>query len=146
MAYLDNPTVNGDLVFDFNGGNGVGGAIFGLNGTATGVGSTAVNGSGNSVTIATTGLDSIVVAVGTNNQGTSNAPNPDSPLNLIARIDSGSSAHGSGYQLVPTVTSVSPSFSGGLITTAVEFTAIPEPSAALLGGLGALLLMRRRRR
>ncbi|MBT8044256.1 MAG: PEP-CTERM sorting domain-containing protein [Verrucomicrobiae bacterium] len=27
----------------------------------------------------------------------------------------------------------------------VDVTAVPEPSAALLGGLGALLLLRRRR-
>jgi hypothetical protein len=39
----------------------------------------------------------------------------------------------------------SPGLNGGTGTSFVTVIAIPEPSAALLGGLGALLLLRRRR-
>lgn len=38
-----------------------------------------------------------------------------------------------------------PSTAFGDVTVTYNYTAIPEPSAALLGGLGALLLLRRRR-
>ena len=37
----------------------------------------------------------------------------------------------------------SPVFSGPVLT--IDYTAIPEPSTALLGGLGLLVLLRRRR-
>lgn len=53
---------------------------------------------------------------------------------------------GTGYQTVASSgTSLTPTFDIGATTVAAEFLAIPEPAAALLGGLGLLTLLRRRR-
>lgn len=148
--FLDNPTVNGDLFIDGqNNGNGVGGAIFGLTGTATGVGLAGTDGSGssdatNEVTI-NASLDSIVIGSAL---GNNNVPGVGSPQTTIkSGIDSGSSFNSSGYQIVNPAGNVTASFTTSRVVAAAEFFAvIPEPASLALLGLGGLLIAGRPRR
>jgi len=142
--YLDNPTSDGTLVFDMvnSSANGVGGAIFVLNGTKAGIGAVG------STSVETTADDSLVVFAAVNNSS-SNPPNPSGSLTLLASNDSGSSGHGSGYVQVPTSgTTANSSFTGDTIdaTAGVEFLAIPEPASLALMGLGGLLIAGRNRK
>lgn len=148
--YLDNPG-SGNLVVDLTAGNGIGLSVMALSGTADGFGATAVNGAGSSTSITTTSDGSFVVTAGERNNNTSlvvSAPN----FVQVYSGDAGSSSHGSAYLdeianggTLNSGTLLNPSFTSAEGVLAVEFTAIPEPSVALLGGIGALMLLRRRR-
>lgn len=144
VYYLDNPTTNGDLFVNPSGGsvNGLGGAIFSLSNTVDGF--DASNSSAGGSTSVTADQGSFVVGIGVKNQGT--PPGANSPLTEVFSSGSGSSATGVRY-VIPGVTgSVTASFTQSpTFTGAVEFEAVPEPTAALLGGLGSLLLLRRRK-
>lgn len=166
IFYLDNPfqgAANFTAGFVATGGGANGGhiSILGLTGTADGVG--AVNGTsytgGNapwSTSLTTTGANSLVIAgfqnSGANNTGTSLAtPTAASGFTLSNNGNWTSSwaAAASAYKFEATSgTNITAAFENGGAGTyrdvaAVEFLAVPEPSAALLGGLGALLLLRR---
>ena len=115
-----------------------------LSGTADGIGASnsALN---QTVSLTTTAADSFVVAAHTNN-GSSGAA--QSPLTALLNGDAGSAGGGSGYATIASPSTADYSFTGSTsrpVTLAVEFTAIPEPSAALLGAIGFLVLLRRRR-
>jgi hypothetical protein len=146
IFYLDNPATNGDLFIDPNGGqvNGVGGAIFALSNTKSGFGQTSDSAGGSTTLAATAG--SFVAAIGVKNQGT--PPEAQSPLTGVLSSGSGSSATGVGYQAISSTGSITPTFNNSPeLTGAVEFQAVPEPSAfALLAGcLGFTWVMLRRR-
>ena len=66
IFYLDHPAGNGDLVFDFTGGNGVGGSLMAVSGTAAGFGATN-SGDGQTISLTTTAGNSLVVASHANN-------------------------------------------------------------------------------
>lgn len=168
IFYLDNPfqgAANFTAGFAATAGGANGGhvSILGLTGTADGIG--VVNGTSYtggtapwSTTLTTTGSNSLVIAgfqnSGANNAGTTLAtPTAGSGFTLSnnGNWTSNWASAASAYQLVDTSgTTVTPAFEGGGSGTyrdvvAVEFLAIPEPSSALLGGLGVLALLRRRR-
>jgi hypothetical protein len=167
IFYLDNPfqgaaTFTAGSTFTGGGANGGHVTILGLAGTQDGIGAvagtstSARTGSPNvSTTITTTGADSWVIA-GIQNSGANNVtgsiPAAIAPLTLGHNGAWGSNwGHGaSGYQEVAVSgTTITPEFSTGtgpyVDVAAVEFLAVPEPAAALLGGLGLLALLRRRR-
>lgn len=119
-----------------------------LSGTAAGHGASGASlGAGTSLT--TTADDSWVLAHATV-AGTT-APTAQSPLTAGLTVvnpynGSTQTGNGTGYQTVALLgTNLNPSFDIGATTVAAEFTAIPEPSAMLPGGLGLMLLLRRRR-
>jgi hypothetical protein len=167
IFYLDNPfqgAANFTAGFTATGGGANGGfiSIFGLAGTLAGVGAVAgtshvdvvsTNQVGTSIT--TTGANSLVIAgiqVSGQNNVTGAIPTTVAPLALGNNASWGSNwAHAaSGSQAVTdSGTTITPTFVSGtskyVDVAAVEFLAIPEPSAALLGGLGLLALLRRRR-
>ena len=115
-----------------------------LSGTADGIGASnsALN---QTVSLTTTAADSFVVAAHANN---GNSGLAQSPLTALLNGDAGSAGGGSGYATIASPSTADYSFTGSTsrpVTLAVEFTAIPEPSAALLGAIGFLVLLRRRR-
>jgi hypothetical protein len=167
IFYLDDPfqgaaTFTAGLTTTGGGPNGGFVSIFGLAGTADGVG--AVGGtshvdvvSGNNVgtSITTTAADSLVIAgiqVSGSNNVSGSIPTAVSPLTLGNNGSWGSNwGHGaSGSQAVAlSGTAITPTFVSGtskyVDVAAVEFQVIPEPAAALLGGFSLLALLRRRR-
>ncbi len=159
MYYLDASSVSGgvfgtgDLVITGPNGSGedndFGGSYFFLNGTADGFAATAVDDNATSVSLTTTAANSWVIAAYADNSGNATA---DAPMTqVLGGLDVGSAGGASGYQEIATIGTNNFSFShvGGLsrpVTIAAEFTAIPEPSTALLGALGGLCLLHRRRR
>jgi hypothetical protein len=120
-----------------------------LSGTASGHG--AGNGSlGSSTSLTTTGANSWVLAHATV-AGTT-APTAQSPLTAGLTIvnpynETAETGNGTGYQTIASSgTSLTPTFDIGNTTVAAEFTAVPEPSTILLlGALGSLVFLRRRR-
>jgi hypothetical protein len=151
--YLDGPITNGDLFVDpvNNSSNGIGGVLFGLIGTEAGVGVNTGSSLNGTSTLVTTADNSLVLASAVNNSA-SNPPTPTAPLISLARLDSGSSGHASGYQTIASSgTTVNSVFGAGGSTVdasvSVEFlAAVPEPSTTALIGLGGLALILRRRR
>jgi len=166
IFYMDNPfqgaaSFTAGFTATAGGPNGGFVTIYGLAGTADGIGATAGTstsaraGSPNvSTTITTTGANSLVIA-GIQNSGANNVsgsiPNVVGSLTLDHNASWGSnwSHAAAGSQQVPVSgTNVTAEFSAGtgpyVDVVAVEFL-IPEPSTALLGGLGFLALLRRRR-
>ncbi len=151
IYYLDATTAGGsfgtgNLVINGTGDNDYGVSWMFLSGTADGVGATN-SATSNSVGLTTTADNSLVVASHANN-GSSGAA--QSPLTPLLNADVGSAGGGSGYAIVATAGAGTYSITGSTsrpVTVIAEFTAepIPEPSVALLGGLGSLLLLRRRR-
>jgi hypothetical protein len=165
IFYLDNP-FQGASTFTFGftatggGANGGIASIYGLAGTVDGVGNTGKSSltqasAGNvSTSITTSGADSWVFAA-VQNSGTNNSAGTPS---IVAPLTAGHSGFwgtqwgglASGTQTVSTSgSSLTPTFStnagNNIQVAAVEFLAVPEPSSALLGGLGVLALLRRRR-
>jgi hypothetical protein len=141
--YLDNPG-SGDLVVDLTRGNGIGLSVMALSNTVDGYAATAVNASGNTTSITTTGTDSLVVAAGERNNNTSLVA--VAPLVQVYSGEAGSSSHGSAYQQVAVSgTTITPAFVSAEGVLAVEFLAIPEPASLALLGLGGLMMIRRRR-
>lgn len=151
IFYLDNPGAAGDLaITNNNSGFGYAVSILALSGTAAGVGATN---SGNAHTTSfTVGSGSLVIAQ--NSISTDDTTiTPQSPLTGLlqhAPLDSGSGegSHASAYVNDPGAGTFDPTFStagSNPSLSAAEFTAVPEPAAALFGGLALLALLRRRR-
>jgi hypothetical protein len=113
---------------------------FALSGTATGfdTGSSS-NGTGTngvSATINVAQAGSFVAAV--NSYGNLAAPSGMTELGTTDPLTRAS-------QLNVAAGSFTANFGGGNVTSVASFAPIPEPSAALLGSLGLLALLRRRR-
>lgn len=162
LFYIDAPGTGGNLMLTYNTQiQDLGIVLFALSGTATGfTGSTIQSNNSLSGTIATSVDGSLVIAGGWYGDDFT-APvevslSVDSPLTsvLSTQIDATnpSSAAAAGYYLDPDAGNVSISFTGSSGTPVSNFVAaafapapIPEPSVMLLGGLGLLALLRRRR-
>lgn len=154
--YLDNPALYhsaGEIVCDVvNRGNVT---VFGLSGTAAGVGNTAI-GDYNSKSVAlTTSAGSIVIAsLGMGGDGnTADVQNvtPDSPLTFVSAQENGAlwDGHVVAYADGVSAGTATYSFSGGNNTgthaIGAEFQVIPEPaSLALLTLVGVGFIVRRR--
>ena len=155
IYYLDNPSAAGTLNVDTDFSRGITVAVMSLTGAASGHG--AVNTSSGAFTsLTTTANDSLVIASTTfdedNVSGVPTPPTATSPLSDVIGLgneyqnDNNSHSIATGSQAVSSSnTAITPTFNEGTNTVAVEFTVIPEPSAAFLGGLGLLALLRRRR-
>ncbi|MFU8847565.1 MAG: PEP-CTERM sorting domain-containing protein [Opitutales bacterium] len=165
IFYLDNP-FQGAATFSVGitttAGNPNGGfaSIFGLAGTADGVGNTNASWvtqstAGEVSTTLTTSAQNSWVLGAVQNSGTNNGagtPSVVSPLTLGHNGFWGSQwgSAATGYQtVVEDGTAITPTFNtnagANIQIIAAEFQAIPEPSAALLACLGMLALIRRRR-
>ncbi|MCH7228908.1 hypothetical protein [Haloferula sp. A504] len=134
----------GNLVIDGSGSDDFAASWLFLSGTADGVGATN-SAQSQTVSLTTTANDSFVVASHANNGSSGTA---QSPLTVLLDGPAGSAGGGSGYATIATAGAGTYEFTGGSsrpVTVAAEFTVIPEPSIALLGGLGVLGLLRRRR-
>ena len=164
IYYLDNPgTTLGDLVLSTTNGYGMGVTIMGLSGTALGHGATGGTESSSSTSLTTTASNSFVIASilapGEVGNGltvpaaqSSFSAGPGTLIDYSSALDS---AIGTGYQTIASSgTNLTPTFYIGATTfdiaattVAAEFlAAIPEPSTTLLlGVLGSMLLLRRRR-
>jgi hypothetical protein len=141
--YLDNVSVTGDFVVSFDGnGSGIGLGVVALTGTASGYASSNFS-LGTSTSITTTVPSQFVMAAGMNNGST--APTAVSPLTQLFSGDTGSSVGAAGYQFAASAGTVTPTFTGANGVIAASFLPVPEPRAALLGSLGILALLRRRR-
>ena len=152
IYYLDNISTVGAGTLDFtNGGYSAGVSFMVLSGTAAGVGNVNsanattlnLNVSANSFMVAAFG-DTADLAV-----------TVDSPLQTLLDVDAdpgfndGSASYGTGYQSISSTGTATPSFTSSSSRpnmVAAEFTAVPEPSTILLlGALGSLVFLRRRR-
>lgn len=164
IFYLDNPfqgPANFTVGATTTGGGLNGGlvSIFGLQGTLPGIGAaeathhTQQSAGPVSTSLTTTGNDSLVIAM-VQNSGTNNAAGTPSALAPLTQVHSGFWGNqwgsvASGFQEVAAAgTTVTPTFQtnagGNIRVVGVEFLAIPEPSKAMLMGLGTLLLAARR--
>ena len=129
----------------------------GLSGTEPGAGATLVDSGldSRSGTINTTGTDSIVLAAwnigGAGNTAGLSGIVTDAALTEVSRQENGSNwdGHVVGYENGVNAGAQTYTWTGGnqagAFVNAAEFLAIPEPSTTLLGALGALFLLRRRR-
>jgi hypothetical protein len=151
IYYLDNVSSFGAGTLDFtNGGYSAGVSFMVLSGTASGVGN--VNSADATTLNLNVSADSFMVAAF--GDTADQAVTVDSPLTKLLDSDElpgndGSASYGTGYQLISSAGTATPSFTS---TTdrpnmvAAEFTAVPEPSTILLlGALGSLVFLRRRR-
>ncbi|MDT8390511.1 MAG: PEP-CTERM sorting domain-containing protein [Lentisphaeria bacterium] len=143
--YLDNVTVTGDIVVSYvQSASGIGISAVALSGTVADFADAATNGG-----VSTAGADGgFVIAAGIANGGAISADAPLIGLLSSADGDTGSSTGAAGYYnglLGPG--SFTPSFSGDETFVTVMFDAveIPEPSTAILAGLGLMGLVLRRR-
>jgi len=153
IYYLDNVSSFGAGTLDFtNGGYSAGVSLMVLSGTATGVGSVN-NGDATTLDLAVSAGSFMVAAFGDTADA---AITVDSPLttllnsdDLVAAGDDGSASYGTGYQSISSAGTATPSFTSSTSRpnmVAAEFTAVPEPSTILLlGALGSLVFLRRRR-
>ena len=157
--YLDNPTTTAGVIAT-TGNNRIAATAFGLNGTAAGAGATASTTNSPtgqySVGLTTTAANSFVVASlgmgGSGNNADVGNVTANSPLTRLNGREFGSNwgGHVVGTAAVSAAGAGTYGFTDSsptndVSTIAVEFKAIPEPSVALLGGLGVLALLRRRR-
>ncbi|QTN32031.1 hypothetical protein HZ994_06705 [Akkermansiaceae bacterium] len=153
IYYLNTTASSGDIVLNFGGGsNGVGigiAAIKSDNGDPIAV-FDADFGTGTSISIDTADDSFTMWAIDTNL-----GPFDDLPaVQINKNTDVGSNGYAAAYKLV-TTGSVGDTYSYNFTGTtgtqaargiaAANFVVVPEPSAALLGALGALCLLRRRR-
>jgi PEP-CTERM motif len=153
--YLANPSATGSIsidAFTITTLNGFGIGIASLFGNGQEIGLTATGRSTNSTTVGiTTVADSFVmVGADANNGINTTTPSMNAPLTQIyARGDVGSSKSAAGYENAVAAGAQTYGFTPGSAEerglAAAAFTVIPEPSTALLGGLGLLALLRRRR-
>ena len=148
--YLDNPTTTAGVIAT-TGNNRIAATAFGLNGTALGIGNTASVKGVYSTTLTTSSGSMVISSLGMggsgNNADVNNAtPNTGTKINgreFGANWGGHVAAYDAGGGGTYAFTDTSPT--NDVSVVAVEFTAIPEPSASLLGALGALALLRRRR-
>jgi hypothetical protein len=113
---------------------------------ATNTTASATGTAGLSVDLTTT-LESFVIA-GHRSNSASGGASANAPMTQIYGAQIGSSQGAAGYQAdVPagTTTFTFTSANQARNSSAAAFVPVPEPSTALLGGLGALFLLRRRR-
>lgn len=154
IYYLDNLTglsASGNLTISASTLNvrGASATAWVLSGTAAGHGASGAS-LGDDTSLTTTAANSWVLAHSTV-LGTT-APVAQSPLTAglsVVNPYNGSSqtSIATGYQTVASLgTNLTPTFDIGATTVAAEFTVIPEPSSALLGGGLCLLALLRRRR
>ena len=152
IAYIINPiTSTADLDVTWAAGSNSENMITAL--SLGGVGSAVASGSlgGNLSFNYTTTLDGgFVVGNATNNSFNFSSPPTVSSTNLDTNVFyssiSGNSSSLQTYGVIDTAGSYTDTYSNSVVSTGVAFeAAIPEPSAALLGVLGTLLLLRRRR-
>ena len=146
IYFIDNASMSGtgDIVVTFSQTtfttNGFQIGAFALSGTATGFdagsSSNGTGGNGVSATINVAQAGSFVAAV--NSYGSFN---PSAGMTELGGADPLTRAS----QLNVAAGSFTATFTGGNVTSVASFAPIPEPSAALLGGLGMLALLRRRR-
>jgi hypothetical protein len=151
IYYLDNISTVGAGTLDFtNGGYSAGVSFMVLSGTASGVGN--VN-SANATTL-NLGVSANSFMVAAFGDTADQAVTVDSPLTKLLDSDElpgndGSASYGTGYQLISSAGTATPSFTSSSSRpnmVAAEFTAVPEPSTILLlGALGSLVFLRRRR-
>lgn len=155
LYYLDNPGTGAlDLVVTWDGDTN-GAAISALSVTDAATGAPEVTAVSQSTSVGITSLSSnalLVAATVTNAGGGAIAPTADAPLIQTVSGDSGSSLSSAGYQILGAAGAQTPSFSGGRVDAsgrpiafAATFAEVPEPSTALLGSLGVIALLRRRR-
>jgi hypothetical protein len=152
IYYLDNVSSFGAGTLDFtNGGYSAGVSFMVLSGTAAGVGN--VNSADATTLNLNVSANSFMVAAFGDTADADVTVN--SPLQTLLDVDTdpgfndGSASYGTGYQSISSAGTATPSFTS---TTdrpnmvAAEFTAVPEPSTILLlGALGSLVFLRRRR-
>lgn len=153
--YLDSPgsfTGTNEIIVSFNGNNWVATAI-GLTGTLPGVSATASATKTSTVNFTTVAADSLVIAtygMGGNGNTSSSTVAANSPLTILTGqvIGNNWAGHNIGTATVAIAGTAAYSFNNTNLDTtmtAVAFAPVPEPSSALLGGLGLLALLRRRR-
>lgn len=152
IAYIINPTVSiGDLAVSWAAGGNSENMITAL--SLSNVGSAVASDSTDTGSLSfnyTTANDGgFVVGNAINNQF-SGAPLPtitssNLDTNVFTGAISGNSASIQTYGVIDTAGAYTDTYGNSLAGASVAFEAVPEPSAALLGGLGALLLLRRRR-
>jgi hypothetical protein len=145
MWYLDDVASDGDLVINF-GTNGlttdVGFSIFALDGLVSG-GPTAgaVQANTNTPTINFgAGGGFVLQTAGRNNQSLTTDPDYTVDFNY----STGSTRLMSQHLVTQSAGDVTPGNTNGARVATFAWAAIPEPSTALLGGLGLLALLRRR--
>jgi hypothetical protein len=152
IGYLINPTVSAaDLDVTWAAGTNSEIMITAL--SLGGVGSVAASNTtnGNLGFNYTTTLDGgFVVGNATNNNFSGPSPTVSSSnldTDAFNGPISGNSSSIQTYGVIDTAGTYTDTYSGSVVSSGVAFEAaiIPEPSSALLGGLGALLLLRRRR-
>lgn len=128
-------------------------SVLALAGTADGVGNTVIGSRDSSSATLLTSAGSMVIASygtgGNGNTGSITGTSWDGDVQVSAQVQSSWNGQVVGYSNNVAAGSATYSFtdsdaSGGHVIAA-EFIAVPEPSAVLLGGLGVLLLVRRRR-
>jgi hypothetical protein len=150
IYYLNTTASSGDIVLDFGGlSNGVGigiAAIKSDNGDPIGLfDANSAGGTSTSISIDTADDSFTMWAIGTNLGVFDNLP----AVQIHRNTDIGSNGYAAAYELV-TTGSVGDTYSyTGAVNpqgiAAANFVVVPEPSTALLGALGALCLLRRRR-
>lgn len=152
IAYLINPTVSiGNVVISANnnGTNRLSHAysVVSLSGVGS-VAGTAIRSSNGTLSYTTTDDGGYVLGAATN--GNHSGPVPTFSGNVdLALFSAPVDGNYSGIHVVgdvETAGNYSDTYGGGINSAiTVAFDAIPEPSSALLGGLGLLALLRRRR-
>ena len=150
--YLDNPaTSTGEIIATVTTRGSV--TVFGLSGTAAGVGATAISDPyQRSVDLTTTAPNSIVIASygmgGNGNTADVQNVDADAPLTETSAVQSNTPSrpwdgHVTGYALVASAGPGTYSFTGGnqdgAHVIAAEFTVIPEPGSLALLAMGGLL-------
>lgn len=151
VYYVDSALANGALEINFSQNvYAIGVSVLALSGTDTGVGPTVgVNNLSGTLTTTTDGSLAIAAAHYFRAASDGTTVTPNSPMTSLLATPLYFAGAGAGYYEVPTAGDFNYSFtaSGGSLATtaAVAFAPIPEPSTALLGGLGLLALLRRRR-
>lgn len=152
IAYIINPTLStADLSVTWAAGSNSENMITAL--SLGGVGSVAASNTTNgnlSFNYTTTRDGGFVVGNATNNSFNFSSPPTVSSSNLDTNAFynsiSGNSSSLQIYGVIDTAGTYTDTYANSVVSSGVAFeAAIPEPSAALLGGLGALMLLRRRR-
>ena len=152
VGYLINPTVStGDVAITSNRGTAAGNrqsfafGILSLSNVGSVAGSDTRSGNGDlSYTIGSDGGFVMGGAVNNNFSGPAPTISGNPNTDLLAEDPDGNFSVRFAYGTA-TSGAFTDSYSGSLAASTLAFTAIPEPSIALLGSLGLLALLRRRR-